>query len=493
MTTSLCTAWCAALALALLLVPLCGRLARAAGLVDWPDNHRKTHGRPVPLAGGAALLLVVPAALALAGALSPDAAAALAANARWLAALGVAGILVAALGTIDDYFVLRSRHKLLGQAVVVGALVLGGPVAVHQVDLFGTVVDLGVLALPLTALWLLVAVNSMNLLDGMDGLLGTLGALFGLTLALVAAAHGQWAVALVGLALAGGLAGFLGYNRPPAAVFLGDTGSMFVGLVVGVLALRVAPRADGAVPVVPAAALLVLPLLDTAAAVVRRTLTGRSIACGDRAHVHHCLLEAGLSPWQVLLVAAGLTAFAGAGAVAALALQQDLYAAGAALAVAGLLAGTRLFGYAELVLLVKSLHSVVAPSRPGPAGRTRLEVRLQGSAGWDGLWQDLAACAERLNLQAVCLDVNFPAVHEGYHARWDRLGPPPPGTLLWRAEVPLRLGRQTIGRLTVVGVRDEESVGEQLAPLTILTERAETAFPALLAPPPSQLEPVLGP
>jgi UDP-GlcNAc:undecaprenyl-phosphate GlcNAc-1-phosphate transferase len=491
MTVSLCAIWGAAFALALILVPVCGRLARAAGLVDWPDNHRKIHGRPVPLAGGAALLLAVPAALALLAAASPDARAALAANGRWLAALAAGALLIGALGLLDDAFVLRWRHKLIGQVVAVAVVVLGGGVEVRQVVLFGTAVDLGTLAAPFAALWLLGAVNSLNLLDGMDGLLGTLGGLIGLALAALAALSGQWGAALVALALSGALAGFLCYNRPRASVFLGDSGSMTVGLAVGALALQTAPRAGAAVDLVPAAALLVLPILDTAAAVVRRKLTGRSIACGDRAHLHHCLLGAGLSPWRVLVLVAGLTALAGMGAVAAAAVRDDLYAAAAALMVAGLLAAGRLFGHAELVLLLRHLQALLPAARPHPTmpWSRRLEVRLQGSAGWEGLWEELAERAEELNLQSLCLDVNLPSAHEGYHARWDRLGGPPAGALVWRAELPLCLGPQTVARLTVVGVRDHEPVGEKLA---VLTEQAETAFPALLpkSAPKPHLEPV---
>jgi UDP-GlcNAc:undecaprenyl-phosphate GlcNAc-1-phosphate transferase len=487
-TTSLIATGSVAFLLSLILVPVCARLARTLGLVDRPDNHRKIHGRVVPLAGGLAVLAAVPTTLVLIALGSPDTLAVFADNARWLGTLAAAGLIICGVGVLDDTFTLRSRQKLIGQAIAVAVLIGGGPVVVHQVAMFGTVFDLGPLAVPFTALWLLGAVNALNLLDGMDGLLGTVGGVIGLALTLLAVSEGQWAAALVALALTGALCGFLCHNRPQASVFLGDSGSMLVGLLVGALCLRAAPRGEDGIALAPLAALLVLPILDTSCAILRRKLTGRSIATCDRAHLHHSLLGAGLSPWQVLMLVAGLTALAGVGAIAAVARRDDLYALAAALSVVSLLAASRLFGHAELVLVLKRLRALVHSGADAAVGH-RLEVRLQGSAGWEGLWHGLAERAEELNLQSLCLDVNVPAVHEGYHARWVRRAGPPADSLLWRAEVPLCLGPRAVGRLTVVGVRDEEPMGVKL---TVLTEQAETAFPGLLpAPAPKpHLEPV---
>src|SRR5262249_51540535 len=150
--------------------------------------------------------------------------------------------------------------------------------------------------------FLLGAINSLNLLDGMDGLLGSIGTVIGLALVALAALRGDWAPACVAAALTGAVLGFLRYNYPPASVFLGDAGSMLLGLVLGVRSLRGTYELSGTVPLAVPIALFTLPILDTGAAIVRRKLTGRSIYCTDRGHLHHCLLRYGMSRPRVLLV-----------------------------------------------------------------------------------------------------------------------------------------------------------------------------------------------
>lgn len=486
----------AAFILTALGLPLARLLALRLGLVDCPDHHRKLHRKPIPLAGGLALLGGVILAGGIIYLISPAFRAALLNNLVRPAGLLFALAVIATVGVLDDRYGLRSRHKLLGQFLAVAALMLTGPFTVERFTVLGVTVELGVLAVPFAAFWFLGAMNSINLLDGMDGMLGTLGIFVAVALACLLAMQGtMWAAALA-LALAGGLTGFLFYNFPPAAVFLGDCGSMIVGLLLGVLSLETLRAGPTYTPgLLLPLALLVLPLFDTLCAITRRTLTGRGLACTDRGHLHHCLLAAGLSPRQVLMVQAGLNTLAGLGVLAAVQFGTDLYALLAIVIVVGLLVTTRLFGRAELDLLAQRLRTLALAARYAhESGREHEHtVRLQGEADWAELWRDLTAEAGRLRLELVLLDVNAPALHEGYHARWGLLNGSPNAADRWRAEIPLAMNGNSVGRLTLAGQSHGESVWEKVAALAPFAERAEQLLANLAAAPPQpagRLEPV---
>ena len=328
--------------------------------------------------------------------------------------------MICLVGLIDDVRGLRGRHKLLGQLIAVSIILASGTV-VRSVPLFEWEVDLGYLAIPFTMFWLLGTINSLNLIDGMDGLLGSVGVILCLGMAVLAAASGHAPAAAVSVALAGDLLAFLCFNLPPASIFLGDCGSMLVGLVVGVLAIQSSLKGPAIVALADPTALLTIPILDTLAAITRRKLTGRSLYSTDRGHIHHCPAPR-LSVRGVVLLVSGLCSLLVLGALASLALNNELFAVLAALIVVGLLVVLRLFGYVELILLRENLYALVALLTRSPVRSQahQLQVRLQGSADWPELWHSMLVSAQKMKLSSLCLDVNAPALHEGYHARWDR-------------------------------------------------------------------------
>ena len=167
----LLTVFGAACVLCLLLTPLVRAAALRWGLVDEPDGRRKMHGRPIPVAGGVAVLLTTVVVLAGLALTTDSWGSALGERALKFFGLAVAAGVIAAVGVVDDYRGLRGRHKLLGQLLAVGVVIACG-VEVRTLGLFGHDYDLGVMAIPFTAFWLLGAINSLNLIDGMDGLLG---------------------------------------------------------------------------------------------------------------------------------------------------------------------------------------------------------------------------------------------------------------------------------------------------------------------------------
>lgn len=446
-------------------------LATRVGLVDKPDGRRKIHTRPVAVAGGLGVLAGTLAALAAGSLLVPDLADALAGDAVRTLALLASVLVIAVVGMLDDLVNLRARYKLAGQILAAGILVGPGGLAIEQVSLFGNPLSLGWLAAPATVFWLLAAMNALNLLDGMDGFLGTVGMIACGALSLMAFGMGNQFVGWVMLATAGGIVGFLRFNLPPATVYLGDCGSLMIGLVVGAAALQASLK-EATVAIIGPACLLVLPVLDTSAAIVRRKLTGRGLAIGDRGHLHHVLKANGLPARRVLGLVAALGCVAAGGALGAVVLKQDAIALIAAGSVILILLAGGLFGNAEWRLLRERTRSVLKRAS-GSHPSVELEVRLQGSADWQSVWQEVTRSAEDLNLHTVCLDVNAPAWHEGYHRRWDRLGKSHPELKLWRVELPLFGHGQVLGRLTVVGVRDDVPIAGKMQMLSEIVDAAE--------------------
>jgi UDP-GlcNAc:undecaprenyl-phosphate GlcNAc-1-phosphate transferase len=453
------------LALSLMLTPWARGWAAQIGLVDAPDGRRKIHVAPIPVAGGLCLLIVgscvLGAALLLPHALQDH----LQAQRQFLAGLFLSGLTICLVGIVDDHCRLRARHKLLGQAAAVSIMMSFG-VLVDSIQLFGWRLELGPCSIPFTAFLLLGAINSLNLIDGMDGLLSSVGVILSLALAALAALAGQWTAAAVAMTLGGALLGFLRYNFPPASIFLGDSGSMLVGLVLGTLVIQSSLKAPATIAVAMPLALLTLPIFDTTAAIVRRKLTGRSIYATDRGHLHHCLLRHGLSTRRVLLLVSVLCLITCGGVLASQAFNHEWFALVTAFAVIALLIVTRLFGYAEAVLVKERLLSLLSSAK-----RVRqMEVRLQGSAAWQELWVVLTHQAGDLNLQRMLLDVNAPALYEGYHARWDRLPAEIDHPSLWRAEIPLTAKGATVGRLEIAGLPDTQPLWMKIAAVTHLVE-----------------------
>ena len=352
--TPLLVVFASSFCLCLFLTPLIRALADRFGLVDRPDGRRKLHHKPIPLAGGIALLLSLFGALAVSLIGPAPVNAPFGEQELFLPGLLSATLVIGAVGLIDDFRRLRCLHKLLGQLLAAGILVASG-FAVQTVRFFDWQLELGLLAVPFTLFWLLGTINALNLLDGMDGLLSCVGLIIGLATMAMAAVAGQGEAACAAAALTGALVGFLPYNFPPATIFLGDSGSMLIGLVIGALALRGSAEGPATLPLAAPLAMLTIPAFDTAAAIVRRKLTGHSVFTPDLAHLHHCLLRRGLSTRWVLFWISAACLCTSAGALASVWFEREFFAVVAALAVVGIFGATRLFGFDELLLIKNRL------------------------------------------------------------------------------------------------------------------------------------------
>jgi UDP-GlcNAc:undecaprenyl-phosphate GlcNAc-1-phosphate transferase len=289
-----------ALTSALVLTYVVRERARRAGLFD-PVDARKLHTRAIPRVGGIAVFLAVALSLTIL-ALQP-ATAGLELYGSHLVAVLAGATLMHLVGVWDDLRSIPARWKLAAQvAVVIGMYAAGVRVSAFSLPFAGTV-ELGpVLALPFTLLWFVGISNAFNLIDGLDGLASG-AALFALTtMFVVASINGQAGSAVLTIVLAGATLGFLVYNFHPASIFLGDSGSLFIGFMLAGIGALSSQKSQTVVAVAIPVVALGLPVLDTTLAIARRFLRGQPIFSADRAHIHHRLLSLGHSPRTVALL-----------------------------------------------------------------------------------------------------------------------------------------------------------------------------------------------
>ena len=213
----------------------------------------------------------------------------------------ISTVLLCGLGLYDDKYGMRAGAKFLLQTLAVLPFVCWGQTNTNA-HLFGVQIHLTWLAVPVCMLWLVSCANFVNLVDGLDGVGSSLGLIVSLAIAALAWWNGQAEMCLLATILCGALMGFLCFNLPPARIFLGDSGSLPLGFLVGALALEASvKKAAGLTLAIPVVLLSGADVFDASAAIVRRKLNGRHIGQGDREHIHHVLRDRGLSPSQTLL------------------------------------------------------------------------------------------------------------------------------------------------------------------------------------------------
>jgi UDP-GlcNAc:undecaprenyl-phosphate GlcNAc-1-phosphate transferase len=289
--------------------------------------------------------------------------------------------------------------------------------------------------------------------------------------------------AILAAAFCGALLGFLRYNFPPASVYLGDSGSMLVGLFISAFAIRSASKEAAAYAFMAAVALLAIPLFDTAVAIIRRRLTGRSIYTVDRGHLHHALMKRGLGPRTALLWFTLLCVTTAAGGFLSLAYQQSEYAFAAILAVVVFLVFGKVFGFAEFQLISNQVLAIirsflVVSSRRRGMGQ-QLSVRLQGSRNWDFCWQVLREFAEKHGLSKLTLDLNLPWIHESYHSTYRQNARRTNGEEEWTSAFPLQAGNRIIGRIDITAGRGQSAV-QVLSQMSEVVESLEPYFVTMM-------------
>ena len=327
---------------ALILTPLCRNLFRRWGLMDHPDHKRKLHPRPVPNMGGIPIVIAYLASFGILVFYKPEVSWGtinLPLTLRLVPALA----LVFFAGVLDDRFRLQPVQKILAQILAGGYAYWAG---VRITGVTGQPVP-DWLSAPVTIAWLIICSNAFNLIDGVDGLATGVGLFATATMLIAALLQHNILLAVATVPLVGALLGFLRYNFNPATIFLGDSGSLFIGFLLGCFGVIWSQKSATILGMTAPLMALSIPLVDLCLSIVRRFLRRQPILRGDREHIHHRLLKRGLSTRRAVLLLYGLC-----GVAAVLALFQSMaanhYATGVILVFCGIAwIGIQNLGYAE--------------------------------------------------------------------------------------------------------------------------------------------------
>ncbi len=448
--------------------PVLAQLAPSVGLVDRPDLRRKRHGRAVPLVGGVALAIAIASTFALLMAFDGTRLLSAIGGARF-AAVSVAAGTIFVTGLIDDARDLRGIDKLAAQ-IFAATLVVAVGVGFRSLSLGGVRFDLGDFGWVFSVGWLVLTMNAFNLVDGADGVASTAGLTAAIAFGVIAYWTGQPLTALSTFVFLGCLSGLLPWNLPEARVFLGDSGSMLIGLFLGIASFGCCPgqtNADLAIMMPP----LLIPLSDATLSVLRRILTGQSVYATDRAHIHHRVLDRGVSDCGLLLmmglVGAALSAATCLGAIWGLA-SLPLFMA-ACMVFWGY--WSKGIGKSELNLLRMSWRGFRSRCR-GLASQSPFEMpdgttehcHIQGVRDWRPVWDAVVAFCERNHVVSARLRLNLPWCHEIYFATYGR---PQPCRQMVRHSVETRTtdpnGHQIAGWVEVMGAFEADAITEMLA------------------------------
>lgn len=353
----------AALALSLATTPLVRAMARRIGAYDRP-GPRRIHAQPVPTLGGLAIAAAVLGA-AWAGYLLPGPIGRM--DIRPLLGLTAASLPILALGVLDDLRRVTPLAKLAVQAMAATILVLFGYGIPMLSTPFGGGIHLGPLGMPLTVAWVVLVTNAINLIDGLDGLAA--GAVFIASMSLwwVGRSHLDLYVMFIAAVMAGATLGFLRYNFPPARIFMGDTGSQFLGLALAAISLIENRKGTVTLTLLFPLVAMGVPIFDSALAFVRRLASRQPVFRADSEHIHHRLLRLGLSPRGALFALWYLCLFLGVMAVIVEALPRGYTWFVLALLAMGIFMAFEALEFVDR----RSSEQSGKPPQPPPGGRER--------------------------------------------------------------------------------------------------------------------------
>ena len=278
--------------------PLVRRFAYKIGAVDVPRDKRRVHKRPTPRIGGLAIIFGFLVAI-------------ISFNDSWtkelvsiLIGVGILGV----LGIIDDCKELDAKLKFVVQIVAALVVVIFGDIRISVMsnpNVFSEnpyIIFPQWLSITVTVLWIVFMTNAVNFIDGLDGLAAGVSAIMSMSLVFIAITYHEYEIALLGIALMGACFGFLPFNFNPAKIFMGDTGSMFLGYMLSVLSVQGMFKSYAVISFAVPIIMLGLPLFDALFAMLRRLLTGKNPMSADRGHLHHRLYDMGFSQKQTVFI-----------------------------------------------------------------------------------------------------------------------------------------------------------------------------------------------
>lgn len=272
------------------MVPFVKKIAEHVGAMDIP-NERKVHTKPMPRLGGLAIYFGFLLGYMLFGE-----------HSLIMNAILIGSFIIVLTGVIDDIKPLTAATKFIGQLAAALIVVCYGNLLLRDVSAFGIYINFSWLSYPITVFFILGCINCMNLIDGLDGLAGGISAIYFLTIGIIAAIGGSTGLDFVlSFVMFGATLGFLVHNFYPASIFMGDSGSMFLGFIISVVALLGFKNVTMTALIIPLL-VLAIPILDTLFAIIRRALKGQNIAKPDKFHIHHQLLNRNFSQRATVLI-----------------------------------------------------------------------------------------------------------------------------------------------------------------------------------------------
>jgi len=406
--TTLIYVFVLALLLSYLLTPVVRRAANALRIVDEPAA-RKVHKHATPRAGGVAIYLAFMLALVAALMANPTPLANPEGKARAFALLA-GGAVAFALGLWDDIRGIRPRYKFAGQIAAALIAYLGGMQIVKLGFPGGDEFALQWLALPATVVWFVFIINALNLIDGLDGLAAGITVFASLILLVVLDSSSRFLVAIGLAALAGAALGFLRYNFHPASIFLGDSGSYFLGYSLAALSILGSIKGEATVAMLIPIIALGVPVIDALWAPIRRFILGQRLFSPDADHIHHRLLKLGYTHRRAVLLLYGITILMGLAALTVVHARNDRAALILLLIGAGAFIGIRKLGYLPYIhrkRLVSWLSTVSDELGLRRNRRSFLEcqVSISQSTSMAELRSTVAAAAQFLELDGCHLTV----------------------------------------------------------------------------------------
>ncbi|MDD6879581.1 MAG: MraY family glycosyltransferase [bacterium] len=278
-----------------LIIPLMIKIANHVGAIDIPRT-RHIHEKPTPKLGGLGIFFGFLFGYIIFGI-----------NSIQMNSVLIGSIIIIILGIIDDIKPIKSMQKLFGQICAALVVIFYGKILLSNATMFGFNLEFGFFKYPITLLFILGCINIINLIDGLDGLSGGISSIFFLTIGIISIFQGKLDTLATTIAfiMLGATLGFLIHNFYPAKIFAGDSGSMFMGFIISIVALLGFKGTTFTSLIVPIL-ILAIPILDTFFAIVRRLLSKKPIFSGDKEHTHHQLLKMNFSQKNTVLIIYGI-------------------------------------------------------------------------------------------------------------------------------------------------------------------------------------------
>ncbi len=291
--------------------PIVKKLAIKIGAVDVPKDNRRMHKEPIPRLGGLAIICGFLVAVLCFN---------IGFNKQMIATLAGAAIIIA-MGIVDDCKNLPAKFKFVIQIIAALVVIGFGDIRINVFtnpnifsgELYWVLPQW--LSIAISIIWIVFITNAVNFIDGLDGLAAGVSAIMSVSLVFISVRLGEYSIALIGMALMGGCFGFLPFNFNPAKIFMGDTGSTFLGFMLATVSIQGVFKSYAVISFVVPLLILGLPLFDAMFAMLRRILTGKSPMSADRGHLHHRLIDMGFSQKQTVFILYAISGVLGITAV----------------------------------------------------------------------------------------------------------------------------------------------------------------------------------